>query len=57
LGLAIWDSSSSSFTYTSSGMFSKILATMLLPELEEMCKNEPPEAILRRFEVFLLRPI
>jgi hypothetical protein len=29
---------------------------MLLSELE-MCKNEPPEAVLRRFEVFLLRPI
>ena len=56
-GLAIWDSSSSGFFSTSLGAFYKILVRILLPELAETCKNEPPEAVLRCFEVFLLRPI
>ena len=56
-GSAIWDSSSNGFSYTSLGMFSKIFVRMLLPELAETFKNEPPKAVLRSFEVFLLRPI
>jgi len=56
-GSAMGDSSSNYFSSTSSGMFSKIFVRMLLPELAETCKNEPPEAVLRSFEVFLSRPI
>ena len=56
-GLAIWDSFSNGFFSTSLGVFSKIFVRMLLPELAETCKNEPPKAVLRSFEVFLSRPI
>ena len=51
-GLAMGDSSSNGFSYTSSGMFSKIFVRMLLLELAETCKNEPPKAVLRCFKVF-----
>ena len=56
-GSAIWDFSSNGWCSSSSGMFYKILVRMLLSVLAETCKNEPPEAVLRCFEVFLLRPI
>ena len=57
LGSAMGDSASNGFSSTSLGASSKILVRMLLPVLAETCKNEPPEAVLRSFEVFLLRPI
>jgi hypothetical protein len=47
---AIWDSSSSFFS-TSSGVFSRILVRMLLPELVETWRNESPKAVSRCFEV------
>ena len=40
------DLSSTIWDYSSSGL-----------ELVETCKNEPPEAVLRCFKVFLSRPI
>ena len=55
-GSAIWDSSTNLFSSTSLGMFSKIFVRMLLPKLAETCKNEPPEAVLRSFEVFYQDP-
>jgi hypothetical protein len=54
---AIWDSFSSGFSSTSSGVLSKTLVRMLLPELAETRKNDPPEAVSRYFEVSLSRPI
>ena len=57
LGSAMGDSASNGFSSTSLGMFSKIFVRMLLLEFVETCKNEPPEAVLRRLEVFLSRPI
>jgi hypothetical protein len=55
-GSAICDSSSNDFS-SSLGRSSKIFVRILHPELVETCKNESPEAVLRCFEVFLLRPI
>ena len=56
LGSVIWDSSSNGFSTTSSVMFSKIFVRMLLPTLAEACKNEPPEAVLRSFDVSYQEP-
>ena len=59
-GSAIWDSSSNGFFSTSSVVFSKILVSMLLPELAYggvQLSRIPPEAVLRCFKVFLSRPI
>jgi hypothetical protein len=57
LGSAIWDSSSRGYFSTFSEVFSRILVRTLLPESAETCKNDPPEVVSRRFEVFLSRPM
>jgi hypothetical protein len=33
------------------------LSVVFLAFLAEMCKNDPPDAMLRNFEVFFLRPM
>jgi hypothetical protein len=56
-GLAIRVSCSNDFFSTSLGVFSRILVRMLLPKLAEIWRNDPLEAVSRRFKVFLSRPI